>query len=61
VETRIPLHIQSRIAALVTAIGVVLMAAMIRYESEPGLLPLLLVAGGTSWFVLARIRLRARR
>jgi hypothetical protein len=61
VKTSVSLRIQARIAALVTAIGAVLMAVMIRYESEPGLLPLLLVAGGTTWFVLTRIRLRARR
>ena len=40
------------------AIGAALMTYMIAVESEPGLLPLALVAAGVVWLVAARVRRR---
>ena len=45
-------------AVLIVAIGAVLMTGKIYADSEPGLLPLLLVAFGTGWYVIARVRAR---
>ena len=52
---------QTWIAGFVLAIGLVLMAYMITVESEPGLLPLLLVLGGGIWLAVARLRARRAR
>lgn len=51
--------IQVWMAAAVTAIGVVLMLGMMYWESEPGAIPLALIAGGAIWWFVARRRGRA--
>lgn len=43
------------------AIGVALLAYMIVVESEPGLVPLLVIGVGIGWYLAARGRLRSRR
>jgi hypothetical protein len=43
-------------SALLTAIGVLLAAFKIVEDSEPGLIPLVLVALGIAWHVTARRR-----
>ena len=42
--------------ALLTVVGVVLIAYMVSAEGEPGGLPPLLIAAGAAWFVVARVR-----
>jgi hypothetical protein len=49
---------QKWIAVFVLAIGLVLMTYMITVESEPGLLPLVLVLVGSIWSVVAWRRAR---
>lgn len=51
--------VQKRLAALTIAIGLVLMAYMIYAESEPGLIPLLLVVLGAGWYAVTRTRIRS--
>ena len=55
------MKIQSTAAALVLVIGLLLMAGKIYFDSEPGLVPLLLVAIGAGWLVTARVRSRRSR
>ncbi len=52
--------VHTRISAAIIAIGVVLMAGKIYFDSEPGLVPLLLVVVGGAWNVIARVRFRSR-
>jgi len=52
---------QKWIAIFVLAIGLVLMTYMITVESEPGLLPLVLVLVGAIWSVVAWRRARRSR
>lgn len=52
------LRLQTRIAAVVTAIGVAGVAAMIHWEDEPGALPLAVLVGGGLWWFVAWRRLR---
>ena len=51
---------QTRLALAVLLIGAALMAFMITVESEPGLLPIVLVLAGATWFFVARARARRR-
>lgn len=44
------------LSAVVLVVGVLLMAMMIYVESEPGGIPLLLIATGAGWHVFARTR-----
>ncbi|MCC2675654.1 MAG: hypothetical protein K0Q43_4025 [Ramlibacter sp.] len=44
------------LSALLTAIGVLLAAFKIVHDSEPGLIPLVLIALGVAWHVTARRR-----
>lgn len=55
------LKIQTAISAMVTAVGLVLMAAKIYWDSEPGAIPLALVFLGIGWFFITQIRIRSRR
>ena len=52
------LRLQTRIAAVVTAIGVAGVAAMVHWEDEPGALPLAVLVGGGLWWFVAWRRLR---
>ena len=47
------------IPALVILLGIALLAYMVTVESEPGLVPLLLIASGTTWYLVARARFRS--
>jgi hypothetical protein len=51
-------RIHTLAAGAVLALGIALMTMMIVVESEPGALPLLLVAIGGTWLAVARLRLR---
>ena len=53
------LRLHSWLASALLALGLVLLGYMVRYEGEPGALPLALTLGGGVW--LAATRLRARR
>ncbi|MGV3484012.1 MAG: hypothetical protein ACO1RT_06325 [Planctomycetaceae bacterium] len=48
------------VPVLVILVGVALLAYMVTVESEPGLIPLLLIASGTTWYLVARARFRSR-
>jgi len=54
------LNVHKLLSALVLAIGLVLMTYMIYVESEPGLLPILLVVLGVGWYAITRARVRWR-
>ncbi len=56
---RLTMH--KRLSMLMIVIGLVLMVFMIRTESEPGALPLLLVVLGTAWHIAARVRIRSHQ
>ena len=47
------------VSATIGAIGLVLMAFMISTESEPGLIPLVLVLGGAIGYATAAMRKRS--
>lgn len=49
------------LSSALAATGAGLMAMMIVTESEPGAIPLLMVALGLGWRVVTRLRMRARR
>ena len=51
--------IQAVLSAVTVVVGVVLLAYMVTVESEPGAIPLLLIAAGTGWFLVTRRRARA--
>lgn len=53
------LKLHTRLSVVAIVIGVVLMIFMISTESEPGALPLLLILGGTGWYLLMRGRTRS--
>ena len=57
------LRLQSLLALVLIAVGLLLVAFMVVTEDEPGALPLLLVLLGIGWFALTRWRARrdARR
>lgn len=52
-------RVQRTLSLVTIGIGVVLLIYMIRVESEPGLLPLLLVVLGTAWYFITRSRARS--
>jgi hypothetical protein len=52
------LKLQTRLSVLTLVIGVVLMMRQMYADDEPGALPLLLVAVGAVWLVIARVRVR---
>ena len=54
---RLKLH--TTLSLILLAVGAALMTFMITVESEPGLLPLLLVVGGLGWFLVTRARARS--
>ncbi len=51
--------VQFVLSLLLTAIGAVLMSYMIIVESEPGLIPLLMVLVGVGWFYITLFRSKA--
>lgn len=54
------LAVHKILSTVTLVIGVLLLVYMVRVESEPGAIPLLLVIGGIGWHVVARVRSRAR-
>lgn len=57
-DRRRRLRLQSLLSLLVVALGAVLLVYMVVVESEPGALPLGLLAAGIAWYASTRIRLR---
>lgn len=53
------LKFQSILSTLVLAVGLLLMAYKIYADSEPGLIPMVLVLSGTAWFAITRVRRRS--
>lgn len=51
--------VQAVLSALTVVLGVALLVYMVTVESEPGAIPLLLIAAGTGWFLVIRRRARA--
>lgn len=58
-DTRRKLMMHTRLSMVILAVGLVLMVFMIRTESEPGALPLLLIVVGTGWYLATRARIRS--
>jgi hypothetical protein len=52
--------VRTPVSILVALIGLVLMVYKIYADSEPGLIPLLLVVVGSAWYIIARARTRWR-
>lgn len=52
-------RLQMRFAATIALAGLAGVAAMIRWEDEPGALPLGVLLAGAAWWVVAWQRLRA--
>ena len=48
------------LSVLTTVIGIVLLIFMITVESEPGAIPLLLIATGASWYFITRHKIRSQ-
>lgn len=59
--TRDALHVHATLSATVIAIGAVLMAGKIYADSEPGLIPLVLVVSGIVWRTITAVRRRRLR
>lgn len=53
------LRLHTVMSVLTIAVGLVLMTMMIVVESEPGTIPLLLVASGIAWYLITRARIRS--
>jgi hypothetical protein len=51
------LKVHTLLSLLVIAVGLVLMAYKIYADSEPGLIPLLLVVLGIGWYTVTRARI----
>ncbi len=49
------------IAVLIIAGGLVLMAMKIYADSEPGLIPILLVVLGAGWYFITRLRTQSHQ
>lgn len=54
------LAVHKILSTVTLVIGVLLLIYMVRVESEPGAIPLLLVVVGIGWHVVTRVRSRAR-
>jgi hypothetical protein len=50
------LQVHALLASLAIVLGVLLLAAMVGVEGEPGLLPPVLVTAGVTWLVVTRLR-----
>ena len=49
-------NVHAGISIIVTVVGLALMIFKIYEDSEPGLIPLLLVLGGVAWYLITRLR-----
>jgi hypothetical protein len=54
------LLVHTVLSMLVTALGIAGVLYMIFVEDDPAIVPLVLIALGIGWFILARLRLRPR-
>jgi hypothetical protein len=54
-------RVHTLLSVLTIALGAVLLVYMVTVESEPGAIPLLLIAVGSGWFFVTRARLRSHR
>lgn len=52
--------VHTLLSILTVVAGLLLMTYMVAVESEPGAVPLLLIAAGVGWFVVTRVRYRPR-
>jgi hypothetical protein len=52
--------VQEALSLLLIVTGCLLMAGKIHADSEPGAIPLLMVAAGIAWQLVLRLRSRAR-
>ena len=48
------------LAALIAALGALLMVYMILAEDEPGAIPLMMIGFGVGWYLVTRLRARAQ-
>lgn len=48
------------LSILIAVIGILLMVFMITVESEPGAIPLLLIATGAGWFLITAYKFRSQ-
>lgn len=55
------LQIHKLMAGLILVTGLVLMTGKIYFDSEPGLIPIVLVLLGLGWLLVVRGRSRSRR
>lgn len=55
------LRTQKILALVIIGISVLLMVYMIVFEDEPGGIPLLLIVGGSAWFLMQHARSRSDR
>jgi hypothetical protein len=53
-------RVQKTLSILLIVIGCLLMAGKIHADSEPGAIPLLMVAVGIAWQLVVRLRPRGR-
>ena len=53
------LRVHTVLSVLTLAVGALLMTFMVTVESEPGLLPALLVVAGIGWYLITRARIRS--
>jgi hypothetical protein len=59
--TRARFRVHRTLSILILAVGLVLMVGKIYADSEPGASPLLLIVLGSAWYLITRVRARARR
>jgi hypothetical protein len=55
------LTMHARISAVIFVVGLALMVRQMYADSEPGAIPLLLVAIGLGWYIITLVRLRSHR
>jgi hypothetical protein len=60
-NTRARFRVHRTLSILILAVGLVLMVGKIYADSEPGAIPLLLIVLGSAWYLITRVRARARR
>jgi hypothetical protein len=58
-QTSNKLRTHTLLATLTLVIGLMLMIYMVNVESEPGAIPLLLIACGIGWHLITRARIRS--
>jgi hypothetical protein len=60
-NTRARFRVHRTLSILILAVGLVLMVGKIYADSEPGAIPLMLIVLGSAWYLITRVRARARR